>query len=114
VKLSLTTYSMPSPRAAVSVYFYSIFRRSARLREAASFSRIVRAALERADIVLPPVVGAHLIRHRLATQLVGQRRPINEIVDLLGHRSIDTTAVYGKVALPQLADVARPFSGDMR
>jgi site-specific recombinase XerD len=77
-------------------------------------SRIVRTALERADIVLPPVVGAHLIRHSLATQLVGQRRPINEIADLLGHRSIDTTAIYVKVALPQLADVALPFPGGAR
>ena len=39
------------------------------------------------------------------------RRPINEIADLLGHRSIDTTAIYVKVALPQLADVALPFPG---
>ncbi|MBB4200769.1 hypothetical protein GGD83_004598 [Rhodoblastus sphagnicola] len=28
------------------------------------------------------------------------------------HRSIDTTAIYVKVALPQLADVAQPFPGD--
>jgi integrase/recombinase XerD len=77
-------------------------------------SRIVRRALERANIALPPVVGAHLIRHSLATQLVGQRRPINEIADLLGHRSINTTASYVKVALPQLADVALPFPGDVR
>ena len=56
-------------------------------------------------------VGAHLLRHSLATQLVSQRRPINEVADLLGHRSIDTTAIYVKVALPQLADVALPFPG---
>jgi integrase/recombinase XerD len=77
-------------------------------------SRIVRTALERVGIALPPVVGAHLIRHSLATQLVSQRRPINEIADLLGHRSIDTTAIYVKVALPQLADVALPFPGGVR
>lgn len=77
-------------------------------------SRIVRTALERAGIALPPVVGAHLIRHSLATQLVRQRRPINEVADLLGHQSIDTTAIYVKVALPQLADVALPFPGDVR
>jgi site-specific recombinase XerC len=40
-----------------------------------------------------------------------QRRPINEVADLLGHRSIDTTAIYVKVAVPQLADVALPFPG---
>jgi len=35
------------------------------------------------------------------------------VADLLGHRSIDTTAIYVKVAVPQLADVALPFPGDM-
>jgi integrase/recombinase XerD len=77
----------------------------------ASISRIVRARLERSGIGLPGVVGAHLLRHSLATQLVRQRRPINEVADLLGHRSIDTTAIYVKVAVPQLIDVALPFPG---
>ncbi|WP_337761939.1 tyrosine-type recombinase/integrase [Sinorhizobium meliloti] len=49
--------------------------------------------LERSGIALPCAAGAHLVRHSLATQLVAQRRPINEIADLLGHRSIDTTAM---------------------
>lgn len=56
-------------------------------------------------------IGAHLIRHSLATRLVSQRTPINEVADLLGHRSIDTTAIYVKVAVPQLAEVALPFPG---
>ena len=33
---------------------------------------------------------------------------------LLGHRSIDTTAIYVKVAVPQLAEVALPFPGSVR
>ena len=41
-------------------------------------------------------------------------RPINEVADLLGHRIIDTTAIYVKVALPLLADVALPFPGGVR
>ena len=57
------------------------------------------------------VGGAHLLRHSLATQLVEQRRPISEIADLLGHRSINTTALYVKVASSQLAEVALPFPG---
>jgi integrase/recombinase XerD len=79
---------------------------------AASISRIVRSRLEQAGIELPGAAGAHLLRHSLATQLVRRRRPINKVADLLGHRSIDTTAIYVKVALPQLADVALPFPGD--
>ena len=77
----------------------------------ASLSRIVRSRLERSGIELSGAAGAHLLRHSLATQLVRQRRPINEVADLLGHRSIDTTAIYVKVALPQLTDVALPFPG---
>ncbi|WP_423887768.1 site-specific integrase [Bradyrhizobium sp.] len=80
-------------------------------KSSSPISRIVRSRLERAGIKLSRVAGAHLVRHSLATQLVKQRRPINEVADLLGHRSIDTTAIYVKVALPQLADVALPFPG---
>jgi integrase len=58
-----------------------------------------------------PRAGAHLLRHSLASRMVGQGRSIKEIADLLGHRSIDTTAIYVKVALPQLAGVALPFPG---
>jgi site-specific recombinase XerD len=55
--------------------------------------------------------GAHLLRHSLATRLVQQARPIKEVADMLGHRTIDTTAIYVKVALPQLARLALPFPG---
>ena len=80
-------------------------------RSSAPISRIVRSRLERSGIELPRAAGAHLVRHSLATHLVRQRRPINEVADLLGHRSIDSTAIYVKVALPQLVDVALPFPG---
>lgn len=73
-------------------------------------SKIVLARLQRAGVPIQRG-GAHLLRHSLATELVAQRRPIKEVADLLGHRSIDTTSVYIKVALPQLADVALPFPG---
>jgi site-specific recombinase XerD len=80
-------------------------------RASAPVSRIVRSRLEHGGIKLPRGAGAHLLRHSLATKLVSQRRPINEVADLLGHRSIDTTAIYVKVALPPLADVALPLPG---
>jgi site-specific recombinase XerD len=73
-------------------------------------SRIVRCRLEQSGLKLSRA-GAHLLRHSLATRLVGRKRPIKEVADLLGHQSIDTTAIYVKVALPQLAEVALPFPG---
>jgi site-specific recombinase XerD len=71
---------------------------------------IVRRRMARCGLQ-PPRAGAHLLRHSLATRLVRQERPIKEIADLLGHRSIDTTAIYVKVGLPQLASIALPFPG---
>jgi site-specific recombinase XerD len=50
-----------------------------------------------------------LLRHSLATRLVNRGVPIKQIADLLGHRSIDTTAIYSKVDLNRLAAVALPF-----
>jgi site-specific recombinase XerD len=34
---------------------------------------------------------------------------LKEIADVLGHRSLDTTAIYAKVDLEQLSDVALPW-----
>ena len=84
-----------------------------RLRCSSALSAIVRQRLERCGI-RPKRAGAHLIRHSLATRMVQQERSVKEVADLLGHRSIDTTAIYVKVALPQLEEVALPFPGGAR
>lgn len=73
-------------------------------------SRIVQRRLAHCDIHRRRA-GAHLFRHSLATRMIQQDRPVKEVADLLGHHRIDVTAVYIKVALPQLADVALPFPG---
>ena len=55
--------------------------------------------------------GPHIIRHSVATALINQGASIKQIADLLGHRSIDTTAIYAKVDLNSLARVALPWPG---
>ena len=99
------------PKADSAYLFLSFYAPVGPLKQAAAVSRIVRKRLRCSGIELGRVAGAHLLRHSLATELVEQRRPINEIADLLGHRSINTTALYVKVATSQLADVALPFPG---
>jgi integrase/recombinase XerD len=99
------------PKAGSPYVFLSLTPPVGPFKFAASISRMVRKRLQRGGVELGRVVGAHLLRHSLATQLVGRRRPINEIADLLGHRSINTTALYVKVATSQLAEVALPFPG---
>lgn len=55
--------------------------------------------------------GPHVLRHSLATHLLNHGVSIKEIADLLGHARINTTAIYAKVHLSRLQDVALPFPG---
>ena len=109
---ALADYILRARPKVESVYLFLSFKAPlGPLNCAAPVSRIVRERLRCSGMELGRVGGAHLLRHSLATQLVEQRRPINEIADLLGHRSINTTALYVKVATSQLAEVALPFPG---
>ena len=53
--------------------------------------------------------GTHALRHTAATRLHRGGASLKEVADLLGHQSIDTTAIYAKVDLPTLATVALPW-----
>ena len=52
------------------------------------------------------VKGTHAIRHAFATRLMEQDVPIKTIADLLGHKCIQTTAIYTKVDMEHLRTVA--------
>ena len=58
--------------------------------------RIVRLAAGRADITKR--VGVHTLRHCFATHLLEQKTDIRIIQVLLGHKKLDTTALYTRVA----------------
>lgn len=54
----------------------------------------------------PRWTGTHLLRHTAASRLLQRGATLKGIADILGHRSIDTSAIYTKVDLPMLAGVA--------
>lgn len=56
-----------------------------------------------------PSKGTRVLRHSVATQLIRTGATIKEIADVLGHESIDTTSIYAKVDIPELAEVAAPW-----
>lgn len=58
--------------------------------------------------------GAHLFRHTLATDLLRQGCSLDEIGELLRHRSPDTTAIYAKVDLQALRGLALRWPGGAR
>ena len=49
-------------------------------------------------------VGMHSLRHTLATTLLEHHVPIQEIADILGHRDVESTAVYLKSSLTLLRE----------
>jgi site-specific recombinase XerD len=58
--------------------------------------------------------GAHAFRHTAATQMVRRGATFKEVADVLGHGRIETTAIYAKLDLDTLADVALPWPGGGR
>jgi integrase/recombinase XerD len=71
---------------------------------------VVKYALARAGIDSPRK-GAHQLRHGLACQMLRQGASLDEIGEILRHRSPQTTAIYAKVDLVSLATLALPWPG---
>lgn len=75
-----------------------------------SVTVIVHQAMNRAGLN-PVHRGAHTLRHSLATRLLASGASLTEIGKLLRHQLIKTTAIYAKVDLPVLRDLAQPWPG---
>jgi site-specific recombinase XerD len=71
-------------------------------------THIARAALNRAG-VQPPTPGAHVFRHTAACQMLRADVDLEGIAAVLRHRSVETTALYAKVDLQMLEQVAQPW-----
>jgi integrase/recombinase XerD len=71
-------------------------------------SAVVVRALERAG-VQSPLAGGYVLRHTVASRLVRRGASLKEVADFLGHRSLDTTAIYAKLDLAALREAALPW-----
>ena len=74
-------------------------------------SDVVRRACRSAG--LPPV-GAHRLRHALATEMLRHGVTLTEISQVLRHSDLATTAIYAKVDIGALGQVAMPWPGQAR
>jgi len=73
-----------------------------------TLSTIVRRALTRADLH-PPLKGAHLLRHSLATSMLRSGAKMGEIAEILRHQALNTTEIYAKVDFDGLRSLAHPW-----
>ncbi|MXX87765.1 MAG: tyrosine-type recombinase/integrase [Boseongicola sp. SB0677_bin_26] len=79
-----------------------------------AISSIVHKALQRAGVNSPGGRGAHVLRHSAATTLLRAGASLDTVGALLRHESSMTTAIYAKVDLAMLREVAQPWTGDVR
>jgi integrase/recombinase XerD len=79
-------------------------------RDQQAIGSVVRRALARAGIDAPRK-GGHQFRHALATDMLRRGASLEEIGEILRHRLPSTTAIYAKVDLVALRELAMPWPG---
>ena len=77
----------------------------------AAVSMIAKMALKRAGMNGFAHMGAHLLRHSLATELLQSGATLTEIGQVLGHRNHDTTRIYAKVDIDALRKLSPAWPG---
>jgi len=70
-------------------------------------NRAIHMAADAANI--DKRVSMHTLRHSFATHLLEQRVDIRVIQVLLGHKKLETTAMYAQVATDILREVVSPL-----
>ena len=75
---------------------------------AAGIQGIVQHAGQRADLGM---VGAHRLRHTVATATINAGASLEEVGQLLRHRGLASTMIYAKVDLVRLGSIARSWPG---
>ena len=98
------------PRCECRAVFIRNYAPLAGLAYSAAIARIVRRALKRAGVDSARK-GAHLLRHSLATDMLQRGASLDEIGEILRHRSPNTTAIYAKVDLHALRTLAVAWPG---
>ena len=85
-----------------------LFHQPIRPMDSKAVSRVIQRALRRCGIEAPRL-GAHLLRHTLASHLVQNGASLKEVADLLRHRDLNSASVYAHVDLPGLRPLAQPW-----
>ena len=75
-----------------------------------TLNMILRDAFAKTGLKPPvPYVGSHILRHSLATNLVQRGASLDEIANVMRHRSRATTMGYAKMDVEGLRSIALPW-----
>jgi len=71
---------------------------------------ILRNAFKKIGLKPPhKFIGSHLFRHSLATDMLRKGASLDEVSDVLRHRSRQTTMIYAKYDIDALRSIARAW-----
>ena len=71
---------------------------------------VLREALKRTGLEPPQkYIGSHLMRHSLATDMLRKGASLDEIGDVLRHRSRAATSIYARHNIEELRSIAQPW-----
>src|SRR5438874_11063909 len=76
-----------------------------------AISMIAAQAMHRAGVVCPSRGAAHVLRHSVASSMLRQGASLQEIADVLRHRSTATTEIYAKIDVVSLRQIAQNGAG---
>jgi integrase/recombinase XerD len=102
-------HGRPAGCASASLFLSDLAPRQA--ISACGVRAVVARACARAGM---PRIGAHRLRHTVASQLLNAGAPLPEIGQVLRHRSLLSTAAYAKIDRDRLRALARPWPGGSR
>lgn len=97
------------PRASTDAIFLRSRAPFRRFRGHPAVSVLVASAMRRAGIERPPRGAAHLLRHSIASSMLRHGASLQEISALLRHRCVETTAIYAKIDVRGLQQIAQPW-----
>lgn len=103
---ALVSYLRDGRPASASREVFVSARAPLRALSSAAVTAVVRYACDRAGL---DRVGAHRLRHTVATELLRAGVPLAQIAPILRHASVSTTAIYAKVDQEALRALARPW-----
>ena len=80
------------------------------LKDGQILNNLLRAAFASTGLKPPaPYVGSHILRHSLAVNLVRRGASLEEIGDMLRHRSRQSTMIYARLDINGLRSIAQPW-----
>jgi integrase/recombinase XerD len=99
------------PRSASRRVFLQLRAPFRPFTNACSVSDLARRAMVHAGLSPTPGMGAHTFRRTAASQMINRGVSFKDVADVLGHQSLETTALYAKLNVETLALVALPWPG---